>query len=176
MTRGKYANRAANRQAEAEAATVAELKEQLRAVTEERDATRADLECARRDLYSHARHVAADLAADHVLQLQQQLRDLEQARQDDRVRLAREVFDLLSRLGAGMELEGWGQLAELFGQGHRVGELVTLGNPDRTRGSAGHHAERASRPGVQHCYDGRASAVRITHKVRLPKEPKKTLH
>src|SRR3954454_2032374 len=79
------------------------------------------------------RHVAADLAAAHVLQLQQQLRDLEQARQDDRVRLAREVFDLLSRLGAGMELEGWGQLAELFGQGHRVGELVTLGNPDRTR-------------------------------------------
>ncbi|MDP9443598.1 MAG: hypothetical protein M3P83_04300 [Actinomycetota bacterium] len=126
MTRGKYAVKAANRMAELESEIIAELRDNLAAVTAERDAARRELFNLRVNLGTEVRLRAAELAATELQELRDLLNDERRRRESERGQLCEEVFAHLRH--ARMSLETATAIAVAFGQGHRIGQLWAANN------------------------------------------------
>lgn len=131
MARGKYAVRAANRLAEIDAGLVVELREKVGVLSAERNALRQQVDHLTREAGAEAQRVGAALAADRVRELEAQLRDEQQRRQSDGATLCQAVFARLNDLNLRLPLTTWRELADLFGEGHRVGQLMA--GPDNNR-------------------------------------------
>lgn len=124
--RGKQAAKARNRLAALDNEIIAEVVAERDALKAERDALTVEVAILRRDTRSEALRIGADLAHDEVAHLQTRLADEQAERASDRDRLAFEVWALFN--GDLYELKSadhFEAMAEVFGMGHRLGELFT---------------------------------------------------
>lgn len=118
MTRGKQAAMAANRRADAAEAKIAELLQQLAADRADRDAARRELKEARRELDNRASEIAADMASSAMIEMRDERDAALAALQAEPERLGRLAFRSLK--GQPISLEGWQELANVFGFGNRI--------------------------------------------------------
>lgn len=139
MTRGKYAVRAANRLAEIDAGLVADLREKLDKATRERDEALRSIEQMKRDRDAEVRKWAVELADSMVRDGEDKLAREQVARQGDRIDHCEQVFAVLAVERVKMRLPAYIDIAAIFGQTHRVGDLV---NKHRWDGRTGNRSSR----------------------------------
>lgn len=140
MTRGKYAAKAANRMAQLDNEIIADLRAKLAALTAERDEVRQEAARLRDKLASEVNRAAEHLSAARINEVAQELVAERQARKDDQAEYAREVFRVITQHGGRLPAAGHAALASVFGQSHRLGELV-----DETRRATALPATRNGR-------------------------------
>lgn len=125
MTRGKYAARAARRAAQLDDARTAALQADIEQVRAERDAARHELDLLRREVAAEATRIGAEQAGAEIRRLTDELAQSKAARAADRARFADEVFAVFREDGSQLSFRGFERIAAVFGQTHRVGELVS---------------------------------------------------
>lgn len=128
MTRGKYGARAVKRQeTQALEAEVANLRHALGRVTKERDEASEALGKLRIAAAAERRALIADAeagASPRLRRLADELQAERQARADEHWKFACEAFDVLGEYAAQISHVGLEAMASVFGQSHRLGELV----------------------------------------------------
>lgn len=140
MTRGKYGAKAAKRQeTQALEAEVAKLSHALARAEKERDEARESLQRLERSAAAERRTLLADAeagASPKLHRAEAELRAEREGRAQDSAHYAWEVFALLDKYAARFaDKRGLEEMAALFGQAHRLGELIEQGNggPRRSR-------------------------------------------
>jgi DeoR/GlpR family transcriptional regulator of sugar metabolism len=134
VARGKYAARATNRLADLDNDVIAELKESLAACSAERDTLRRELNRLTAQMQGEAQRVGAQLAADRVAEAERQLAEQRRAHEEDKARMARELFEILrSENVSARGTTTWYKIAAIFGQQEEFGSLITGGNPTRNQ-------------------------------------------
>lgn len=128
MSRGKYGAKAVKRQeTQALEAEVANLRHALGRITKERDEASETLGKLRIAAAAERRALIADAeagASPRLRRLQDELQAERQARADEHWRFACEAFDVLGEYAARIPNGGLEAMAAVFGQSHRLGELV----------------------------------------------------
>lgn len=157
MARGKYAAKAANRLAEIDAGLIAELKDQLAAVTAERDNARGEAERITVSLNSQVRTLAQEYSQDEIRRLKEALLAEQSGRSADRRELGRKLFDIWRRHDKEftMSFAVIEEITALFDLGKEVGALINEGQEGtsresrRTTGRKIHLLKKAEERGIR---------------------------